>query len=174
MCRSFCPWGGGQHVSQVTWPGGLHPGGSASVGVLYPEAGLPLGICLRKSASGGGVCIQRDCADSHPIGYYGIRLTSGRHYTSYWKAFLFINKNCLDSMLSKWNDIHKQHFCYRFLTTFYESCTHIHSNNYMVISFASKRNIYLHAMSMLSLYFCTCRSQMRWFVRVYRSVTSVT
>ena len=50
--------------------GGMHTGGSTS----------------RRSAS-REVCIQGDWADASPIGYYGIKSTSGQ-YASYWNAFL--------------------------------------------------------------------------------------
>ena len=62
--------------------GGLHPGGSASRGGLHRGGG---------SASVGSV--SRGWIDT-PIGYYGIRSTSGQ-YTSYCYAFLLIYFYCL-------------------------------------------------------------------------------
>ena len=68
------------------------------------------------SASGGlgevfmqeeGYCIQGagDWADPPPIGYYGIRSTSGR-YESYWNAFLLLPCFLSDNVSGKFIQFH--------------------------------------------------------------------
>ena len=90
--------GGGESASR----GGLHPGESAARGVciqgVLHQGGCIQGVCIwvpggldpGGSASSGceGICIQGRLGRPPPIGYYGIRQTSGR-YASYWNAFKF-------------------------------------------------------------------------------------
>ena len=83
-------------VILFTGGGGLPPGGSLPPGGVCIQGGLHPG---GGSASGGsvcrGVCIWEESASrggwaDPPIGYCGIRSTSGR-YASYWNAFLLTN-----------------------------------------------------------------------------------
>ena len=60
--------------------GGLHPGGSASTQGVYIHPG---GFCIQGGSESRGFYIQ----GRSPMGYYGMRSTSGR-YAFYWNAFL--------------------------------------------------------------------------------------
>ena len=72
--------------------GGMHPTGMQSCYTCLSVTVFTGGWSASKgSASGGciwGVCIQGVWTAPSPIGYYGIRSTSGQD-ASYWNAFLF-------------------------------------------------------------------------------------
>ena len=70
------------------------------------------GGCLHRGVGGGlhagrGVRIQGagDWADPPPIGYYGVRSTSGR-YESYWNAFLLLPCFLSDNVSGKFIQFH--------------------------------------------------------------------
>ena len=74
---SFCPHGGSASRRGFAFRG--RDRGSASRGTFCIWEG---------KAASRRVCIQGEAVGQTPLGYYGIRSTSGR-YASYWNTFLF-------------------------------------------------------------------------------------